>query len=56
VEKQAWRKRSWVFFERLKLEACTLALNNTGSEPCDPANYYTFRANPITKQMEMCRS
>ncbi|QPF83876.1 hypothetical protein IC762_30105 [Bradyrhizobium genosp. L] len=33
----------------------TLALDNTGSEPCDAAHWYTFRANPITKQLEMCR-
>ena len=33
----------------------TLALNNTGSEPCDAAHYYTFRANPVTQQLEMCR-
>ncbi|WP_338692232.1 MULTISPECIES: hypothetical protein [Bradyrhizobium] len=33
----------------------TLALNNTGNEVCDAAHYYTFRANPITQQLEMCR-
>lgn len=33
----------------------TLALNNTGSEPCDAAHYYTFRANPVTQPLEMCR-
>ncbi|MDA9474719.1 hypothetical protein XI03_09420 [Bradyrhizobium sp. CCBAU 65884] len=33
----------------------TLALNNTGSEPCDAAHWYTFRANPVTQQMQMCR-
>ncbi|MBB4397965.1 hypothetical protein [Bradyrhizobium sp. ERR14] len=33
----------------------TLALNNTGNEPCDAAHYYTFRANPVTQQLEMCR-
>lgn len=33
----------------------TLALNNTGSEQCDAAHCYTFRANPVTQQLEMCR-
>jgi hypothetical protein len=33
----------------------TLALNNTGSEPCEAARYYTFRANPVTQRLEMCR-
>ncbi len=33
----------------------TLALNNTGNEPCDAAHYYTFRANPVTQRLEMCR-
>lgn len=33
----------------------TLALNNTGSEPCDAAHWFTFRANPVTQQMQMCR-
>ncbi|MCP3463049.1 hypothetical protein [Bradyrhizobium sp. CCGUVB23] len=33
----------------------TLALSNTGNEPCDAAHYYTFRANPVTQQLEMCR-
>jgi hypothetical protein len=33
----------------------TLALNNTSSEPCDAARYYTFRANRVTQRLEMCR-
>jgi hypothetical protein len=40
---------------RLRLMNGTLALNNTGSEPCDAARYYTFRANPVTQRLEMCR-
>lgn len=33
----------------------TLALNNTGSEPCGVAHYYTFCADPVTQQIETCR-
>src|SRR5437764_784583 len=33
----------------------TLALSNTGNEPCDAAHWYTFRANPATQQLQMCR-
>jgi hypothetical protein len=33
----------------------TLALQNTGNEPCDAAHWYTFRADPVTQQLEMCR-
>jgi hypothetical protein len=28
----------------------TLALNNTGNEPCDAAHRYIFRANPVSQQ------
>jgi hypothetical protein len=33
----------------------TLAMVNTGNEVFGPATWYSFRANPITGQMQMCR-
>jgi hypothetical protein len=33
----------------------TLALANTGNEPCDTAHAYSLRINPTTKMVQMCR-
>lgn len=33
----------------------TLALVNTGNEACNSATWYSFRVNPSTGQMQMCR-
>jgi hypothetical protein len=33
----------------------TLALVNTGNEVCDSRKWYSFRVNPSTGQMQMCR-
>jgi hypothetical protein len=33
----------------------TLALANTGNEVCDSKTWYSFRVNPCTGQMQMCR-
>ncbi|EJN16283.1 hypothetical protein PMI42_00118 [Bradyrhizobium sp. YR681] len=33
----------------------TLALVNTGNEVCGPATWYSFRVDPVSGQMQMCR-
>ena len=33
----------------------TLAMVNTGNEVCNAATWYSFRVNPSTGQMQMCR-
>lgn len=33
----------------------TLALVNTGNEVCDSSKWYSFRVNPSTGMMQMCR-
>lgn len=33
----------------------TLAMNNTGNEPCDAAHAFSLRINPTTKFVQMCR-
>lgn len=33
----------------------TLALVNTGNEACDSTKRYSFRVNPSTGMMQMCR-
>jgi hypothetical protein len=33
----------------------TLAMVNSGNEPCNAANHYALRINPITQTLQMCR-
>ncbi|WP_161495162.1 hypothetical protein [Bradyrhizobium canariense] len=33
----------------------TLAMVNTGNEVCNAATWYSFRVNPSTGMMQMCR-